>query len=343
MAHQDFNDDTKDAGEIGAGHHVTALYELVPPGKEGDLPRIDPLKYTQARPVELRRATSRSRSSCATNGPTATRSRLLEFGVVDEGRSFGEASDDLKFACAVAGFGMLLRDSADKGSLTYAGVLEIAESTLSQDPSGYRREFVAAVRQAQSIDETVIAEIAASFRRRPIPRSSLRNRRPRTSIEMERTTGPLPSRVMSRTLNPEHESWVRDAVARFEGPLTLYAARLLRDAEAARDVVQETFLKLCASDQASIDGHLAEWLFTVCRNRALDVLRKEHRMTQLRDEQVLRCLSPDPGPLDRRRAPRAGLAGPRAAGGVARQSTRGHPAQVPERVFVPGNQPHQRP
>jgi RNA polymerase sigma-70 factor (ECF subfamily) len=103
---------------------------------------------------------------------------------------------------------------------------------------------------------------------------------------------------MSKTQNPERESWVRDAVARFEGPLTLYAARLLRDAEAARDVVQETFLKLCASDQVAIEGHLAEWLFTVCRNRALDVLRKEHRMTQLRDEQVLRCLSPDPGPLD---------------------------------------------
>jgi RNA polymerase sigma factor (sigma-70 family) len=109
---------------------------------------------------------------------------------------------------------------------------------------------------------------------------------------------PLLSRVMSRPQNPERESWVRDAVASFEGPLTLYAARLLHDADRARDVVQETFLKLCSSDQASIDGHLAEWLFTVCRNRALDVLRKENRMTQLRDEQVLRCLSPNPGPLD---------------------------------------------
>jgi RNA polymerase sigma factor (sigma-70 family) len=103
---------------------------------------------------------------------------------------------------------------------------------------------------------------------------------------------------MARTLNLEREAWVRDAVARFEGPLTLYAARLLRDVEIARDVVQETFLKLCTSDPDSIDGHLAEWLFTVCRNRALDVLRKEHRMTQLRDEQVLRCLHPAPGPLD---------------------------------------------
>ena len=102
---------------------------------------------------------------------------------------------------------------------------------------------------------------------------------------------------MSRISSPEHESWVRDAVARYEGPLQLYAARLLGDAETARDVVQDTFLRLCASDFASINGHLAEWLFTVCRNRALDVVRKEHRMTQLRDEQVVRCLSPEPGPL----------------------------------------------
>ncbi len=63
-------------------------------------------------------------------------------------------------------------------------------------------------------------------------------------------------------------------------------------------MVQDTFLKLCASEFESIDGHLAEWLFTVCRNRALDVLRKENRMTQLHEEQVQRCLSPDPGPLE---------------------------------------------
>jgi RNA polymerase sigma factor (sigma-70 family) len=96
----------------------------------------------------------------------------------------------------------------------------------------------------------------------------------------------------------EQQSWVRDAVSRYEGPLLLYATRLLRDGETARDVVQDTFLKLCASECSSIEGHLAEWLFTVCRNRALDVLRKENRMTQLHEEQVHRCLSPDPGPLD---------------------------------------------
>lgn len=103
---------------------------------------------------------------------------------------------------------------------------------------------------------------------------------------------------MSRRPDAEHDEWVRGAVTRFEGPLTLYASRLMHDQEGARDVVQETFLKLCASDRAAIEDHLAEWLFTVCRNRALDVLRKEQRMSQLREEQVHRCLSTDPAPLD---------------------------------------------
>src|SRR5690349_20119142 len=98
--------------------------------------------------------------------------------------------------------------------------------------------------------------------------------------------------------NDDAGSWVREAIARFEGPLTLYAARLLGDAEAARDVVQDTFLRLCAQDQSAIGSRVAEWLFTVCRNRALDVLRKESRMTRSSDEQVPRCPSPSPSPSD---------------------------------------------
>ena len=96
----------------------------------------------------------------------------------------------------------------------------------------------------------------------------------------------------------EHGSWVREAVAHFERPLAIYATRLVGDAETARDVVQDTFMRLCGQDRAAVGDHLAEWLFTVCRNRALDVLRKEHRMTRLSDEQVNRCLSPAPGPLE---------------------------------------------
>ena len=105
---------------------------------------------------------------------------------------------------------------------------------------------------------------------------------------------------MAITISPdtEHGSWVREAVAHFERPLAIYATRLVGDAETARDVVQDTFMRLCGQDRASVGDHLAEWLFTVCRNRALDVLRKEHRMTRLSDEQVNRCLSPAPGPLE---------------------------------------------
>jgi len=103
---------------------------------------------------------------------------------------------------------------------------------------------------------------------------------------------------MADGTNLDRETWAREAVTRFEGPLLLYARRLLNDAEAARDVVQDTFLRLWGRPRAEVDGHLAEWLFTVCRNRALDVLRKEHRMTRLNEEQVNRCLSPTPGPLD---------------------------------------------
>jgi RNA polymerase sigma-70 factor (ECF subfamily) len=94
-----------------------------------------------------------------------------------------------------------------------------------------------------------------------------------------------------------HE-WIRAAVTRFEGPLTLYATRLLGDADRARDVVQDAFLKLCRQDAADLQDRLAEWLFTVCRNRALDVLRKEGRMTRLSDEHSGAYASPDPGPAE---------------------------------------------
>jgi RNA polymerase sigma-70 factor (ECF subfamily) len=91
-------------------------------------------------------------------------------------------------------------------------------------------------------------------------------------------------------------AFVRDAVGRFEGPLVRYAARLLGDVERARDVVQETFLRLCEADPASVEGRLAEWLYTVCRNRALDVRRKESRMAPSRDAELDALASRDPDP-----------------------------------------------
>jgi Ca-activated chloride channel homolog len=147
MAHQDFNDDKKDAGEVGAGHHVTALYELVPPG---EAPKVDPSRYT--RTVSSGTASEESFTvRLRYKRPDGDTSKLIEIGVVDSGRPFADASDDLKFAAAVAGFGMLLRDSPSKGSLTYAGILEIAQPVSTRDPGGYRREFLAGVQRASTL------------------------------------------------------------------------------------------------------------------------------------------------------------------------------------------------
>jgi len=75
--------------------------------------------------------------------------------------------------------------------------------------------------------------------------------------------------------------WIGRVVAEHERPLMQYATHLLRDAEAARDVVQETFCRLCRQSPGELDGHLTQWLYTVCRNRAMDLLRKDRRMKPL--------------------------------------------------------------
>ena len=91
--------------------------------------------------------------------------------------------------------------------------------------------------------------------------------------------------------------WISNAVDEFEGPLLRYAARIVGDLERVRDVVQDTFLKLCRQDRASVEGHLAEWLFTVCRNGAVDVCRKENRMKPSLDTGLVDRADPasDPG------------------------------------------------
>ena len=85
---------------------------------------------------------------------------------------------------------------------------------------------------------------------------------------------------------PDPREWIRSVVTEFERPLTLYAQRMVGDLDCARDVVQETFLRLCTEERERIEGHLTEWLFTVCRTRALDSLRKEKRMSVLMKEQA---------------------------------------------------------
>ncbi len=85
--------------------------------------------------------------------------------------------------------------------------------------------------------------------------------------------------------NPD-SSWVPSVLAEYEQALTRYAAHITGDIERAREVVQDTFLKLCGQKPDQIRDHLAQWLYTVCRNRALDVVRKEKRMTGISDVQL---------------------------------------------------------
>jgi RNA polymerase sigma-70 factor (ECF subfamily) len=92
-------------------------------------------------------------------------------------------------------------------------------------------------------------------------------------------------------------SFVQEAVARHQAPLLRYATRLLGgDADRAQDVVQDTFVRLMAQPRDNLDGHVAEWLFTVCRNRSHDVLRKEGRMKRFEEGQAERLTAAEPRP-----------------------------------------------
>jgi Ca-activated chloride channel family protein len=151
LASRDFNDDTRDAGDIGAGHHVTALYELVPAGHEESTPAVDPLEF-QTGPVPVSGPREESLLvKVRYKEPDGDTSRLIKQMAIDAGGDVAGASDDFRFAAAVAGFGMLLRDSPYKGNFTWAGVRELGATSKVSDSSGYRREFLELVARAEEL------------------------------------------------------------------------------------------------------------------------------------------------------------------------------------------------
>jgi Ca-activated chloride channel family protein len=153
LRNEDFKDDVKDAGEIGAGHHVTALYELVPAGVASKLPNaeVDALRFQQNQFVQKAAMPESLYVKLRYKRPDEDVSRPVEQGVVDQGLDYANASEDFKFAAAVAGFGMLLRDSPERGNLTYPGLLELAQASKGADRSGYRAEFIELVRKAAAL------------------------------------------------------------------------------------------------------------------------------------------------------------------------------------------------
>ena len=154
MPHKgDFNNDKIDAGEINAGHTVTALYEVVPVGAkiQVEMPAVDALKYQQAPAPERPNQSELLTLNVRYMDPTDDVSRKLEFPLRETGRSFDQASADFKFAASVAAFGMILRDSPHKGAATFAAVSKWAQSGLKGGAGDYRTEFIGLVRQAERL------------------------------------------------------------------------------------------------------------------------------------------------------------------------------------------------
>jgi Ca-activated chloride channel family protein len=167
LAAEDFEDDRKDAGELGAGHTVTALYEVVPAGVDGtvDLRGIGDLRYTD--PGDVRRGAVASRElgfvKLRYKEPDGRRSRLLEHPVVEPEtagrRCFARGpessacapSEDFRFAAAVAAWGMLLRGSEHCDGFTFEDVALLARGALGEDEEGYRAEFLSLVRTSEAL------------------------------------------------------------------------------------------------------------------------------------------------------------------------------------------------
>ncbi|MEQ9187485.1 MAG: von Willebrand factor type A domain-containing protein [Cryomorphaceae bacterium] len=157
LNNEDFNDDKKDAGEMGVGHIVTALYEIVPVGKGGGA-NIDPLKYhgevkERQIPAPMKFSNEMATVKIRYKEPDGERSQLISEIVKNDAKNLNMASNNLRWSSSVAGFGMLLRKSEHKGSAAYANVIELAESALGKDEEGYRRECLQLMRSAEILDK----------------------------------------------------------------------------------------------------------------------------------------------------------------------------------------------
>ncbi len=161
LHNEDFNDDKKDAGEMGSGHTVTAIYEIVPVGVESDyVKKIDDLKYQ----------TNKETNSVASNSnevltiklryksPDENKSQLIEKAIIDKHIAFDKTSENFRFAIAVAEFGLILRQSEFKGLAHYDQVIDLAKNAKGTDEEGYRAEFIKLVKTAKLLDKTDVAK-----------------------------------------------------------------------------------------------------------------------------------------------------------------------------------------
>lgn len=154
LAKEDFNDDKKDAGELGSGHTVTALYEIIPVGvKSSFLQKVDSLKY-QANIQPLSKTSYNEEIMTVKfryKAPDGEVSKLMEHPVKDRQIAIASTSENFRFAAAVAEFGMLLRESEFKSSASFNNVVAMARKAKGTDEEGYRAEFIRLAESAQML------------------------------------------------------------------------------------------------------------------------------------------------------------------------------------------------
>lgn len=156
---EDFNNDKKDAGDLGSGHTVTALYEVIPAGvKSKFLENVDELKYQK--PAE--NSSKSAKNELLTiklryKKPGEETSRLMSKAVIDQAVSWDDASDNFRFASAVAAYGMILRDSEFKQNATYATVINWAANARGEDHRGYRAEFIRLVKASSLMAKDLLS------------------------------------------------------------------------------------------------------------------------------------------------------------------------------------------
>lgn len=154
LNNEDFKDDKKDAGEMGMGHSVTALYELIPAGSKEKVPGTDELKYQVSRKQSENNYTDELVTvKTRYKLPDGDTSYPIDQIVPAKVSPLRNSSENIRFASAVAGFGMLLRNSEYLGALTYKQVEELAKNARDQDEEGYRGEFVRLIEVTKSLSQ----------------------------------------------------------------------------------------------------------------------------------------------------------------------------------------------
>ena len=152
LNNEDFNIDRKDAGEMGAGHQVTALYEIIPAGSDEEISTVDELKYQTNKQLnngknsdELLTVKVRYKT------PEAAQSKLISAPLNQKARNLSNKSDNLKFVAAITQFGMLLRDSENKGTSSVENTIKLASLSKGADWDGYRTEMIWLMETAHSL------------------------------------------------------------------------------------------------------------------------------------------------------------------------------------------------